>query len=51
MFYKFLNSFKELTGFGVVINTSFVLHGRTIVRTAKDAITDFNDCGIDYLYI
>lgn len=51
MFYKLLKSFKELTGFGVVINTSFYLHGRTIVGTAKDAITDFNDCGIDYLYI
>jgi carbamoyltransferase len=42
---------KRLTGFGVVVNTSFNLHGRTIVRTPADAVTDFIDCNIDTLYI
>ena len=50
-YYKLLKEVKKLTGFGVVINTSFNLHGRTIVRTAQDALTDFLDCNIDELYI
>jgi carbamoyltransferase len=50
-YYRLLREFKRLTGFGVLINTSFNLHGRTIVRTAKDAIRDFVDCGIDELYL
>jgi carbamoyltransferase len=49
-YYRLLHEFKKITGFGVLINTSFNLHGRTIVRTAKDAVTDFIDCGIDELY-
>jgi carbamoyltransferase len=48
---QLLRKFKRLTGFGVFINTSFNLHGRTIVRTADDAITDFLHCGIDELYL
>lgn len=50
-YYKLLRKVKEYTGFGVVINTSFNLHGRTIVHTAKDAIVDFLDCNIDELYL
>ncbi|EIF51152.1 carbamoyltransferase C-terminal domain-containing protein [Sulfurovum sp. AR] len=50
-YYELLKEVKRYTGFGVVINTSFNLHGRTIVHTAKDAILDFLDCNIDELYI
>ncbi len=50
-YYRLLQRVKELTGFGVVINTSFNLHGRTIVHTAEDALLDFIDCNIDELYI
>lgn len=50
-YYKFLLAVKQATGFGVVLNTSFNLHGRTVVRTADDAITDFLDCNLDHLYI
>ena len=50
-YYKLLKEVKKYTGFGVVINTSFNLHGRTVVHTAKDAILDFIDCNIDELYI
>lgn len=50
-YYKFIKEVKKLTGIGIVIDTSFNLHGRTIVRTAEDAITDFIDCNIDTLYI
>ncbi len=50
-YYRLLKKVKERTGFGVVINTSFNLHGRTIVHTAEDALLDFIDCNIDELYI
>jgi carbamoyltransferase len=50
-YYRFLSALKEQTGFGVCINTSFNMHGRTIVRTVTDAITDMLDCGLDFLYV
>ncbi len=50
-FFRVLKELKQQTGFGVVLNTSFNLHGRTIVMTPQDAITDFLDCGIPYLCI
>ncbi len=50
-YYKILQEFKALSGIGVLINTSFNLHGRAMVRTAKDAVVDFLDCNIDSLYI
>jgi carbamoyltransferase len=48
-YYKFLRALKQETGYGVTLNTSFNLHGRTIVMTPRDAITDFRDCNIDAL--
>ena len=50
-YYRLLKELKKLTGYGVVVNTSFNLHGRTIVRTPKDALTDFLDCNIDALFM
>ena len=50
-YYRLIEKVKEHTGYGIVINTSFNLHGRTIVNTPKDAIIDFLDCNIDELYI
>jgi len=51
MFYRYLKEMKKLTDFGVSINTSFNKHGRTIVETPKDAVTDFLDTNLDFLYI
>ena len=51
MFYRVLAEFKRLTGFGIVINTSFNLHGRTIVNTPEDAIEDFLDSKMDFLVL
>jgi len=48
-YYEILKELKKLNGFGFVINTSFNLHGRTIVHTPQDAIDDFIDCNIDVL--
>jgi len=33
-FYQVIEKFKELSGFGVLLNTSFNIHGKTIVLTA-----------------
>ena len=48
---ELLKKVKELTGFGVIINTSFNKHGRTIVESPNDAIRDFIDTDMDYLVI
>jgi len=50
-YFTLLTRVKELSGFGVVINTSFNIHGRAIVMTPTDALTDFLDCNLDVLYI
>jgi carbamoyltransferase len=50
-YYRLLKAVKSQTGYGVVINTSFNLHGRTMVHSPADAVTDFIDCNIDELYI
>ena len=50
-FHAYLQESKSLTGYGVSINTSFNLHGRTVVRTASDAIVDFLDCNLDALLL
>lgn len=50
-YYRLIKAVKKQTGYGVVLNTSFNLHGRTMVHTPNDAITDFIDCNIDELYI
>ena len=50
-YYLYLKTLKKITGYGVSLNTSFNLHGRTIVRSPKDAVIDFIDCNIDELFI
>lgn len=50
-YFRLLTRVKELTGYGVVINTSFNKHGRTIVETPEDAIVDFLDTDMDYVII
>jgi len=50
-YYNMIKKVKELTGFGVIINTSFNKHGRTMVLTPKDAITDFKDTNLDFMVI
>ena len=50
-YYRYLKELKAITGYGVSLNTSFNLHGRTIVRTPENAVIDFIDCNIDELFI
>ena len=50
-YYKIIKQVKLMNGFGVVLNTSFNMHGRTMVESPSDAIRDFIDTGMDYLVI
>ena len=50
-FYNLIKAVKKETGFGIVINTSFNLHGRPVVYNVNHAIDDFLDCGLDKLFI
>lgn len=50
-FYQLLKSVKKMSGFGIVLNTSFNKHGRTIVESPKDAIDDFLDTDLEYMII
>jgi len=50
-FWKLINEFKNLTGYGIVINTSFNVRGEPIVGTPHDALRCFMNTEIDYLVI
>lgn len=49
--YSLMVKLKEITGFAVLLNTSFNLHGRAMVNTPQHAFDDFMDCGLDYLVL
>jgi carbamoyltransferase len=48
-YYDIIAAFKELSGFGVVLNTSFNLHGDAIVESPDDAINTFLKSDLDVL--
>jgi len=50
-YYQIIREVKKITGYGVIIDTSFNLHGRTIVRTVEDCIVDFIDCDLDFMIL
>lgn len=50
-FYKILKAFEDLTGCGVLVNTSFNLRGEPIVCTPKDACECFMKSNMDALII
>jgi carbamoyltransferase len=49
--WSILHTLKTLTGYGVVLNTSFNLHGRTIVESPHDALQDYLESEIAILVI
>jgi carbamoyltransferase len=49
--YDILTAFEHRTGSGIVLNTSFNLHGYPIVRTAEDALGVLRDSGLEYLQV
>lgn len=50
-YYQLLKSFKEKTGFGVLVNTSFNVRGEPIVCSPDDAYRCFMRTEMDYLVI
>jgi len=49
IYYDLIKEFKELTGYGVIINTSFNVNGEPIVCTPKDAVRCFMKTDMDIL--
>jgi carbamoyltransferase len=50
-FWQLINDFKKITGYGMLINTSFNVRGEPIVCTPEDAYLGFMKTGMDYLVI
>ncbi len=50
-YYKIIEAFKNLTGTGAVLNTSFNIHGKPIVTTAQEAVEVFLNTEIDALLL
>lgn len=48
-FHRLLTHFSELTGVGVLINTSFNRRGMPIVETPREALDFFLECALDVL--
>jgi carbamoyltransferase len=48
-YWELINRFRELTGYGVVVNTSFNVRGEPIVCTPEDAYRCFMGTEMDYL--
>ena len=44
-----INAFKKLTGYGVIVNTSFNVRGEPIVCTPDDGFRCFMRTEMDYL--
>jgi carbamoyltransferase len=49
--YELLLAFAELTGFPILINTSFNIHGEPIVETPNQAIASYMKSAIDILVL
>jgi len=50
-YYKIIKSYKNISGIGVVMNTSFNMHEEPIVNTPNDALKAFNSGAVDILSI
>src|SRR5262249_47599867 len=50
-YHRVIDEFKKLTGYGVIVNTSFNVRGEPIVCSPKDAYTCFMRTEIDLLVL
>lgn len=51
LYRELLEAIKNLTGYGVVLNTSFNLHGEPLVCSPQDAVRTMIDTGNNYMAI
>ena len=49
--WELINRFNEKTDVPALVNTSFNLHGKPIVKTFKDALYVFENSGLDVLWL
>ncbi|ADN50929.1 carbamoyltransferase family protein [Vulcanisaeta distributa] len=49
--YELIKAFKDITGEGIILNTSFNLAGEPLVETPQDALKSFALGGLDAIYI
>lgn len=49
LFYEILKSYKQHTGAGILVNTSFNVHNEPIVETPDNAFNHLNNGIVDYL--
>ena len=50
-YWQLINTFREKTGYGVIVNTSFNVRGEPIVCTPEDAYKCFMRTEMDYLVV
>lgn len=50
-YYRLIKAFKNLTGIGAVLNTSYNLHGYPLVHSVKDAVDVFLASGLNFLAV
>lgn len=50
-YWELINTFKQKTGYGIVVNTSFNVRGEPIVCTPEDAYKCFMRTEMDYLVV
>lgn len=50
-YYQLIHDFEKLTGYGVIVNTSFNVRGEPIVSTPNDAYRCFMRTEMDYLVV
>ena len=50
-YYDLIKAFEELTGYGIIINTSFNVRGEPIICTPEDAYRCFMRTEMDYLVL
>lgn len=50
-YWQLISAFRELTGYGLVVNTSFNVRGEPIVRTPEDAYRCFMRTEMDWLVV
>jgi carbamoyltransferase len=50
-YFELLQSFKQKTGTGILLNTSFNLNHEPIVYSPRNAVASFFDSGLDILFI
>ncbi|NLO90826.1 MAG: carbamoyltransferase [Elusimicrobia bacterium] len=51
LYHQLITTFKKLTGYGIIVNTSFNVRGEPIVCTPEDAYKCFMRTEMDYLVV